>query len=122
MMIGAAVAADYRDFESWRRARVAVCAVLEYAESLSRIGGHRLLAREIDRLSVSILNTLANGFEHHGDKEFVRRALRSVDGLEQKLQTASDRSSLTAVRRQTLLRELRGLRRVLEKEPMNDSD
>jgi four helix bundle protein len=115
-MIGAIVVADYRDYESWRRARYAVCSVLDFTKSLSRLAEHKRLARDIDQLSVSILNNLARGFEGSGDAAFLKQALESVDRLERALSRASEAQALPRLTSQRLQRDLRGVRRALQKD------
>ncbi|MDP2884756.1 MAG: four helix bundle protein [Ignavibacteria bacterium] len=114
-MIGAIVVADYRDYESWRRARFAVCSVLDFTQSLSRLAEHRCLAEDIDHLSVSILDNLARGFEGSGDGAFLKKALESIDRLDRALRRASEEHVLTDVASHRLQRELRGVRRALQK-------
>jgi len=74
-MIGVLAVADYREFESWRRARFAVCAALDFAKSIPRLHGRKNLVDEINRLSVSILDTLSRGLERGGDSAFIEKAL-----------------------------------------------
>ena len=114
-MIGAIVVADYREYESWKRARFAVCAVMDFTKSLSRLAEHRRLAEDIDHLSVSILDNLARGFEGSGDGAFLKKALESVDRLDRALRRASEEHVLTDVNSHRLQRELRGARRAFQK-------
>ena len=120
-MIGAIVVADYRDYESWRRARYAVCSVLDFTKSFSRLAEHRRLARDIDQLSVSILDNLARGFEGGGDAAFLKKALQSVDQLDRALRRASEEQALTKLVSQRLQRELKSVRRALQKFPRRAS-
>jgi hypothetical protein len=121
-MIGAIALADYRDYESWKRARFAVCSVLDSTKSLSRLAEHRRLAVEIDNLSVSILDNLARGFEGSGDCAFLKRALESVERLDQALHSASERQALTDATSNRLQRELKGVRRALRKASEGNQD
>lgn len=114
-MIGAIVVADYREYESWKMARFAVCSVSDFAKSLSRLAEHRCLAEDIDYHSISILDNLARGFEGSGDAAFLNRALESIDGLDRALRRASERHVLTNVTWHRLQRELRTVRRVVQK-------
>ena len=114
-MIGAIVVTDYREFESWKKARFAVCAVLDFTKSLSGFAEHRRLARDIDHLSMSILDTLARGFEKGEGVVFLDRALASVDRLERVLQRASERQAVPGMTTQRLQRELRSVRRAIQK-------
>jgi len=114
-MIGAIVVADYRDYESWRRARFAVCSVLDFTKSLSHAAQHRRLAADIDRLSVSILDTLAKGYEGTGGDAFLAKALESVDRLDRALHRASEEHIMTGATSLHLQRQLKGVRRALQK-------
>jgi four helix bundle protein len=113
-MIEAFVVTDYRDFESWRRTRFAVCSVLDFAKSLSCFTEHRRLASEIDRLSISILDNMARGFEEKGASAFFKRAVESVDQLDRALRRASEKHVLADMTSQRLQREMRAVRRALE--------
>jgi hypothetical protein len=115
MMTGAIVVADYRNFDSWRRARFAVCSVLDSTKSLARVAEHKLLADDIDDLSVSILDNLARGFEGSGDVAYVQKALESVDRLDRALYRASEEHALTNAVSHRLQRELKLVRRALQK-------
>ncbi len=114
-MIGTMVVADYRDYDSWRRARFAVCSVLDSTKSLARLAEHKRLAGDIDDLSVSILDNLARGFEGNGDVAYLQKALESVDRLDRALYHASEEHALTNVVLHRLQRELKGVRRALQK-------
>lgn len=109
-MIGAIVVADYRDYESWKRARFAVCSVLDITKSLSQLVEHKCPALEIDHLSVSILDNLAKGYEGSGDSTFLKKALESVDRLDDALHRATERQVLTNATSHRLQRELKGVR------------
>lgn len=122
MLIGAIVVADYRDYESWRRARFAVCSVLDFTKSLSGLAEHRRLAEEIDHLSVSILDNMARGFEGSGDDAFLEKALESVDRLDRALRRASEEHVVADVTSHRLQRELRGVRRALQKTSRQTQD
>jgi len=113
-MIGAIAVVDYREFESWKRARFAVCAALDFAESLSRHEKHKRLSEDIDRLSVSILDTLSRGLEGDGDRAFVGKALDSVNRLDRALQKLSETRGIPGNTSQRLQQELRELRRLLQ--------
>ncbi|MGA3245608.1 MAG: four helix bundle protein [Bacteroidota bacterium] len=109
-MIGEIVVVDYRDYESWKRARFAVCSVLDMTKPLSQLAEHRGLALEIDHLSVSILDNLAKGYEGSGDSTFLKKALESVDRLDSALHRASERQALTNSTSHRLQRQLKGVR------------
>jgi hypothetical protein len=100
-LIGVITVADYRTFESWRRARFAVCSVLDLARSLSRVESHRRMAGEIDTLSVSILDNMVKGFEKNEGDEYFDKALASVDRLDGALQRIAEHvpPARTAARR-----------------------
>jgi hypothetical protein len=114
-MSGVIAVADYREYEIWRRARFTVCAVLDFTKTLSRRGGHRRLAADIDRLSVSLLETLATGYERVGGDGFLDKALESVDRLDSVLDHVSEPDSSKSGTRQRLHRELNGVRRALQR-------
>lgn len=114
-MIGVIGVADYRDNESWKRARFAVCSVLDFTKSLSRLAEGRRLAEDIENLSVSILENLTKGFEGSGDAAFLKRALESVELLDRALRRASARDVMTSVTSNHLQRELKAVRRALQK-------
>jgi hypothetical protein len=121
-MIGAIVVADYRDYESWKRARFAVCSVLDMTKSLSRLAEHKRLARDIDHLSVSILDNLTKGFEGSDDNAFFKKALKLVDRLDRELRRACEQRALTSLTSERLQKELRGVRRALQKISRGTSD
>jgi four helix bundle protein len=111
---GAMVVTDYRENESWRRTRLVVCAALDVAKSLSRHREHKSLSKEIDRLSVSILDAMAKGMQGESRKAFIRTALESVGRLEaalRRLPPCHGMSKRTSVRLQT---ELKNAQRLLQ--------
>lgn len=76
---------DFRNSESWNHARLAVCAVLQFTESLSGRSAYTLLARKIDQLSISMLDSMARGYEGSGDRNLLMKAANTIDQLEQEL-------------------------------------
>ena len=113
-MIGVLAVADYREFESWRRARFAVCAALDFAKSIPRLHGRKNLVDEINRLSVSILDTLSRGLERGGDSAFIEKALEKVNRLDRTLRELADRHGLSSATSHHLQRELKEVRRMLQ--------
>jgi four helix bundle protein len=114
-MIGSIVVADYRGHDLWRRARFAVCAVLDVAKPLSHLAEHTRLAEDIDRFSVSILNNLAQGFEGKNLGAFLNKTLESVDQLDRALRQASEQHVMENGTSLRLQRELKAVRRALRK-------
>ena len=104
------VVEDFRNLESWKHARLVVCTILSYAESLSRRAESKRLAAEIDRLSVSILDNIARTFEGKRNRSSLAKALHSIDKLEAKLQRASQKGVLTAAETARLMRELQAVK------------
>jgi four helix bundle protein len=114
-MSGSIVVADYRGYEIWRRARVAVCAALDFAKPMSHFAKHARLAKEIDRFSVSILDNLSQGFAGKNRGAFLNKALESVDQLDRALHQASEQHVMENGTSLRLQRELKAVRRALKK-------
>ncbi len=84
-MVGVLTVWDFRESESWNIARSVVCAIFELTDSWSRTLASRRIARNVERLSVALLNDIAKGCEGVGDTSFLARATETVDRLETEL-------------------------------------
>ena len=112
-MIGTIVVEDFRNLTSWKQARLVVCALLAFTESLSRRAESRKFAAEIDRLSISILDSIARAHEGRGGRSFLAKARDSINQLEVQLHHASERGHLAASDTARLARELKAVKRSL---------
>ena len=113
LMTGAIAVADYREYESWRRARFIVCSVFDLTRSSSRRVEYKRFVQEIDRLSVSILDNLARGFEGNGHPGFINKACSAIDRLDQRLGLAQQKQLMTASDILRLRKELDSVRRLV---------
>jgi four helix bundle protein len=105
---------DFRDLASWKQARFVVCALLAFTESLARSAESKRFASDIDRLSISILDNMAKGYEGEGDRTFLVKARESIDLLETQLQRALEKEVLSASDSVRLARELDEVKRSLK--------
>jgi four helix bundle protein len=112
-MIGTIAVSDFREYESWRRARVVVCSMFDFTRSLSRTARYSRLAADINRLSVSVLDNMAKGYEGSGDRSFLLKARTSADRLSRELKRACEMQALTPPAAVRLKRELDAVRRSL---------
>jgi hypothetical protein len=87
-MFGLLVVGDFRNSETWIRARCLVCPLLDLTVSWSKSPKYRPLAKTIERHSVALLHNIIRGCEGPGDKYYVSRAKGSIDRLERMLQKA----------------------------------
>ena len=115
-MIGTIAVPNYREYESWRRARVVVCSVFDFTKSLSRTARYARLAADVSRLSVSVLDNMARGYEGDGDRSFLAKALLSVEDLSRELKRASQMRALTPRAALRLTQELDVIRKSLREE------
>ena len=114
-MTGTLAVEDYRDLASWKQARFVVCALLAFTESLARRAESRRFAAEINRLSISILDNMAKGYEGEGDRTFLVKARQSIKLLETQLKLAHENDVLSASDSVLLTRELNAVKRSLMK-------
>jgi len=105
---------DYRDLETWKEGRFLVCVLLELTESFSQAAHHGRLAENINRLSLSILVDIANGYEHAGKGGYQENARRSIDLLERELATARGKGLLKVPDSDHVLQILKTVRRSLK--------
>jgi four helix bundle protein len=112
-MIGTIAVSDFREFESWKRARAVVCSAFDFTKSLSRSARYTHIAAEINRLSVSVLDNMAKGYEGDGDRSSLNKARLSVDQLSRELKRAGELRALTPRAALRLTRELEAVRRAL---------
>jgi len=84
-MVGILAMADFRNSEIWNQARFAVCGILYFTESWSQRHEYRSLAKNIEHLSVSVLDNIAKGCEATSDRNFLNRAANTIDELEKEL-------------------------------------
>lgn len=103
-MPGVLAVADFRNSKSWNQARLAVCAILEFTESLSQRFEYRTLARNIEHLSVAVLDNLARGYDGTGNSNFLSRAANTIDRLEEELRRVQRQGALNTAD-STLLKE-----------------
>lgn len=93
-MVAALAMTDFRNSDSWNQARFAVCTILDLTESWSRIFEYRSLAKNIERLSIAVLDNIAKGYEEPGDGRFLARAAHTIDRLEQELNRVQRKGAL----------------------------
>jgi len=93
-MVGIHSMTDFRNSESWNQARFAICAVLEFAEAWSRRIEYRSLAKNIEHLSVAVLDNIAKGYEGTGNKTFLKKAEQSIRRLENELHRVHRKGAL----------------------------
>jgi len=94
-MVGILAVADFRNSESWNQARLAVCAILELTDLLSRRFEYHKLAKNIEHLSIAVLDNIAKGRDGSGDSNFLTRAANTIDLLEQELLSVQQTGVLT---------------------------
>jgi hypothetical protein len=116
-MTGSIAVGNYRDSDSWKRARFAVCSALDFARTLSREKSIRHMANEIDTLSVSILDNMAKGFESYGSDDFFIKALDSVDRLDGALERVAEQLTPARTASRHLQRKLKTVRSALQRTP-----
>ena len=93
-MLGILTVTDFRNSETWNEARFIVCTLLEFTKRWSKHLRYRRLARDVERLSVSLLDNMTQGYERKGDRSFLSRAQRSIDELESALQKVEERGAI----------------------------
>jgi four helix bundle protein len=113
-MIGAFAVVDFRNSESWNRARLTVCAILEFTEFWSRRNEYRILAKNIEHLSIAVLDNIAKGYEAPGDRSFLARAANTIDELERELERVRRKRFLHEVDFSLLRENLETVRESLE--------
>jgi hypothetical protein len=96
-MVAVLALTDYRESESWKQARLAVCRILQFTESWSRRLEYRALAKNIEHLSVAVLDNLAKGYDGTGDSNFLSRAANTIEKLEQELRRVQQKGALNGV-------------------------
>src|SRR6202008_4481603 len=79
---------DYRDLEIWKDARLLVCVFLELTEPISQTAHYGTFAENINRLSFSILDDIARGYENNPNHAWKENVQRSIDLLEHQLEHA----------------------------------
>ena len=103
---------NFRDLDSWKKARSVVCALLEMSASLSRSAEHTGLARSLNTISVAILDNMAKGYEGERRSFLVARSL--VDQLEELLSRSQASGLPKGSELIPLGRELNRLRKSLD--------
>lgn len=93
-MLGVLAVTDFRNTETWMEARFLVCALLEFAELWSHQLKYRRQAKEVGRLSVGLLDEIAQGYDPKGRRLHLSRARQSIDILERTLQQMQQQGAL----------------------------
>ena len=112
-MLGVLAMPDFRDTEMWDEARFLVCALLEWADSWSGNLEYRGLAKTVNRLSVALLDDIAQGCGPRGEVSFFTRAHRSIDELEQTIRISQERGALQGLDSVWLNERLSALKQLL---------
>lgn len=94
-MVTVLAVADYRDSESWKQARLAVCAILEFAGVWSQRFEYKMLARSIERLSIAVLDNIAQGCGRTEDRNFLTRAANNIERLKHELRQVQQEGALS---------------------------
>ncbi len=104
---------DFRETESWKIARSLVCVLLDVTDASSRSALPEPVAREIRHLSISLLDTIARGYEGKDSRTCLAEAQRSIRLLEQQLVRARDAATLNKTQADPVVHMLNDLRRSL---------
>ena len=94
-MVGVLTVWDFRESDSWSIARSVACAIFELNDSWSKTIKSRTLGRQVERLSVALLDEIAKGYEGSGDPAFLAQAGETVDRLETELKKFRQRGILS---------------------------
>jgi hypothetical protein len=120
MMVGVLAVTDFRDSESWNRARLAVCTILDFTESWSRQNEFRKLAKRIEHLSVAVLDTIARGYDGSGNSNFSAQASNTIDQLEDELGSVQHEGILSSADAALLKDNLEAVKRSLNNTSSNN--
>ena len=112
-MTGVFAVTDFRNSQPWNEARFVVCELLEFTEAWSRHLKYRRLAKDVERLSVSLLDNLTRGYEQKGNPLYRRKAERSLHELGTTVQTMLRQGGLTASESERLKEQLQSVRQSL---------
>jgi hypothetical protein len=112
--IGMLVVTDFRESESWKRARFVLCSILELTRSLSAADMGKSIARKIDRLSMSVLDGIARGYGESGNEAPLSGVRRSIVLLERQLRIASAKGMVSNSEFARLNRELEAVQQSLK--------
>jgi len=73
---------DFHETDAWKEARCVVAALLEATQSWSRRSGPQKVAREIESLSVSLLQQIIHGFPMRTNQELPSPVQKTIGRLE----------------------------------------
>lgn len=116
-MVGILTVTDFRDSENWKQARLIVCTILEYTESLSKRMEFRSVTKDIERLSITVLDKIAEGYERNTNQSFLSRAQQAIDELEQQLAILSHQGGIEESDSLGLKEKLDGVKKSLNEDP-----
>lgn len=110
----ACAVADFRESEGWNETRFVVSALLEFTESWSRRLKYKRLAKDIERLSVSLLDNITQGYERKGSTSHLRKAERTLHELELALESMLHQGALKKSESERLKEQLQFVKRSLK--------